>query len=137
MRRTKHFDSVDSPDMTPMLDVVFIMLIFFIVTTSFVKEDAIDWLSLSNQADPKPPVKQKNPLVLEIKSNGDLVMENQLINLDAVRARTQSLLAKRDVEHAIVKVESQVTAQILVSAVDSIKLGGVEKVSVAKIKSSD
>lgn len=130
MRRARVNDPIESPDMTPMLDVVFIMLIFFIVTTSFVKESGVDILTLTNQSDGKPP--KGKILTLKLTRSGESFLQNELINIESLQARVQSVLSKSDVSSAVVSVDSQVPTMVLVKAVDDIRLAGIENVSVAK-----
>ncbi len=131
MRKSRHENSIDSPDMTPMLDIVFIMLIFFIVSTSFVQEEAIDWLTLKQSSDPIPPTKDK-PLQLVINKNGDMKLQGQLVSAEALLARVQSERAKADFQSAVVSVAPSVSTAILVKAVDDIKRAGIRSVSVGK-----
>ena len=131
MRRHRHENSVDSPDMTPMLDIVFIMLIFFIVSSSFVKEEAIDWMTLKQTDDPPPPTKVK-PLQLVIDKHGDMKLQGQVVSPEALLARVQAERAKGDFQSAVVSVSPSVSTAILVKAVDDIKRAGIAAVSVGK-----
>ena len=78
-------------NITPMLDIVFIMLIFFIVTTSFVKEISID----VNRPTKSPIKEQKKSEVISVRisAEGQIFVQDRLITLDAVRANIESNLA--------------------------------------------
>jgi len=131
MRRLRQEESVDSPDMTPMLDIVFIMLIFFIVSTSFVQEEAIDWQMLSSTPiDDKP--KPKETLLVSIDKSGLITILNNEISIDSLRARVQAALSQKNYESAVVRVASSASTAILVKAVDNIKLAGITNVTVGK-----
>ena len=78
-------------DLTPMLDVVFIMLIFFIVTTSFVKEAGID-VSRPNAASAEK--KEKASILIAISNNGDIWIDKRKIDVRSVRANVERLHAE-------------------------------------------
>ena len=133
MRRYSHAESVDSPDMTPMLDIVFIMLIFFIVSTSFVQEEAVDWLSLSNEQQKKPDDLENKPLLITIDKTGAILMQDSLVSPEALGARVQAARSQNEIKMAVVRVDSSVSTSVLVKAVDDIKLAGISNVTVGKL----
>lgn len=133
MRRArKHFEDETEVDMTPMLDIVFIMLIFFIVTTSFVKEDGI----VLNRPAANPPQdqqEQKNrPILISISDSSEVTMEGRLVDVNAVRANVETARAKRPKALIIVQAHPAAKTGIVISAVDQAKLAGADKVTVVK-----
>ena len=73
-------------DLTPMLDIVFIMLIFFIVTTSFVKESGVDVTRPSaNTAERK----ERGNIIIAIRPNGDVWMDKRNVDVRSVRANVE------------------------------------------------
>ena len=79
--RTRRPRPQTSPDMTPMLDIVFIMLIFFIVTASFVRETGI----LPNVPEGKPQASKKNPTIgFQVDANNQLFHDGRLIDFWSV-----------------------------------------------------
>src|SRR5690554_7058192 len=79
-------------DMTPMLDIVFIMLIFFIVTTSFVKEAGIDVNKPdASQAQAKPSAN----IFIAIRANGEVWMDKRMVDVERVGANIE----RRSEEH--------------------------------------
>lgn len=130
MRARKQQETIESPDMTPMLDVVFIMLIFFIVTTSFVKESAVDWLSMNDQ----PTKKQGDPtLLVNINKAGLVSLQGREVKIDALQAMIESARSQQGFSSAIVRSHDSVSTGLLVKAIDKIKLAGIVQVSVAKL----
>ena len=71
-------------DITPMLDVVFIMLIFFIVTATFVKETAID-INKPPASDLPPPIGAPKPIVIEINQINEIRIANRLLDSRRVK----------------------------------------------------
>lgn len=116
--------------MTPMLDIVFIMLIFSIVTTSFVKENAVDWLSLKGESPIQPRVA---PLVVTIDEVGTVSLQGRTIELESLIANVEMIRTKQDFSGAVIRSHHQVSTGTLVKAVDLIKLAGINQVSVAKL----
>jgi biopolymer transport protein ExbD len=107
-------------DLTPMLDVVFIMLIFFIVTASFVKERALD----VNVPDPDetqqtPPDPNKENILLTVNANDEIWMGANRIDTRAVRARIAQLFAENPQAIVIVRAHSKSTADTYVQIADA------------------
>ncbi len=92
-RKHRRTDEEAQINITPMLDIVFIMLIFFIVTTSFVKEIGLD-VSRPSKAPPKE-VKQSAVIAIRIAANGMVEVNNRVVDVRAVRANVQSALAAK------------------------------------------
>jgi biopolymer transport protein ExbD len=127
-RRYKSDSDDDSIDLTPMLDVVFIMLIFFIVTSSFVKESGIE----INRPSAKSAVKVKNGNILvAINPNGEIWIDKRLVDLRAIRANIERLRAEMPNSNVVVQADSEAKTGVLLKVIDQIKLGGVKNVSVS------
>eukprot|EP00534_Pseudo-nitzschia_fraudulenta_P007270 CAMPEP_0201194562 /NCGR_PEP_ID=MMETSP0851-20130426/149412_1 /ASSEMBLY_ACC=CAM_ASM_000631 /TAXON_ID=183588 /ORGANISM="Pseudo-nitzschia fraudulenta, Strain WWA7" /LENGTH=118 /DNA_ID=CAMNT_0047481251 /DNA_START=81 /DNA_END=434 /DNA_ORIENTATION=- len=103
MKRKKHTSAEDEAqiDMTPMLDIVFIMLIFFIVTTSFVKEKGLDVnRPEDNQAKNDKPSKA---LSIRIDADGTIMMGGREVDIRRVVANTQTYLAENNTDSAAIQ----------------------------------
>lgn len=131
--RRKHRDEDETGiDMTPMLDIVFIMLIFFIVTTSFVKEDTVEIARPSTNQDSTPP---KNPpplIVVSIDDQSNVFMNERSVDPEAIRANIETQLAVDPRSPVLVRVHEEAVNDVLVSAVDQANAAGVSKVNVAR-----
>ena len=79
-------------DLTPMLDVVFIMLIFFIVVASFIKEAGVE-VNRPDDNQPDDP-EDSTSILVEVASDNQIWMENRRVDIRAVRANIQRLLAE-------------------------------------------
>jgi len=115
-----------------MLDVVFIMLIFFIVVASFIKEAGIEVNRPDDnqQQDPNDSVS----IVVEIASDGQIWMENRRVDVRAVRANIQRLLAEDPEAPVTVKVEKGAKSGIVVDVADAAREAGVGIVNWASDK---
>jgi len=130
-KRLTMSDQSTEVDMTPMLDIVFIMLIFFIVTTSFVKESGIS-IDRPLQS-PITGINKPRPLVVEINQLEDIFISGRLVLQEAVQANIEVALSGRPDLFVLVKVDDSAGTGILVDVVDQIKLAGIVQVTVSRI----
>ncbi|GHD15799.1 biopolymer transporter ExbD [Halioglobus japonicus] len=114
-------------DLTPMLDVVFIMLIFFIVVASFLKEAGIE----VNRPDSNqnPPETDSESIVVTITGDNQIWMENRRIDIRAVRANVARVLASDPEAGFTVKTEPGASAGTLLEVGDAAREAGVKQVS--------
>jgi biopolymer transport protein ExbD len=129
--RKKHGGAAEDAeiDMTPMLDIVFIMLIFFIVTTSFVKESGIEMQRPSGKSASTTKVKAN--VLVTINSTGAVVIDGKEVDIRSVRANVEKTLAESPDASVIVQAHKDSDTDILVGVVNAAKEAGVDKVSVA------
>ncbi len=116
-------------NLTPMLDVVFIMLIFFIVTASFIKESGLD----VNRPD--APTTQSEPqdanILVAITANDEILIENRSIDPRAVRANIERLHAENPDGSDVIQANKRSTTQMLVTVMDAARQAGVYNISMA------
>lgn len=130
MKRKKHTSGDDEAqvDMTPMLDIVFIMLIFFIVTTSFVKEKG---LGVNRPEDNNTP--NNNPstaLSIRIDADGVIQMNGREVDIRRVIANVQTYLANNATTSAAIQAHEDTEHGIVVEVMNQAKEAGIEQVSV-------
>ncbi len=111
-----------------MLDVVFIMLIFFIVTTSFVKESGVEFNRPSAATAQK---KDKASIFVGINANNEVMIEKRVIDVRSVRANIERLHAESPEGAIVVQADEAAKTGTLVKVVDQIRAAGVKDVSVA------
>jgi biopolymer transport protein ExbD len=115
-------------DMTPMLDIVFIMLIFFIVTATFVKESGID----VTRPDAETAVKQSRVgILIAIRNNNEVWINRRQVDLAAVRANVERLHAENPQGCAVIKADKEAMTGVLVEIMDQVRLAGVGSISIA------
>ncbi|WP_137168042.1 ExbD/TolR family protein [Salinimonas lutimaris] len=130
MKRKKHTSAEDEAqvDMTPMLDIVFIMLIFFIVTTSFVKEKSLDVSRPEdNQSNNNQPSKA---LSIRIDETGKIMMGGREVDIRRVVANAQTYLAENNTDTAAIQAAEDTEEGIVVEVMNQVKIAGIDKVSV-------
>jgi len=129
MRRRRIQSEEDtSLDMTPMLDIVFIMLIFFIVTTSFVKESGIDVNRPGAQTTER---KERGNILIAITAQNDIWIDKRQIDMRAVRANVERLHAENPEGAVIIQADKDSKNGLLVEVIDQTRLAGVTNVSIA------
>ena len=114
-------------DLTPMLDVVFIMLIFFIVVASFIKEAGVE-VNRPDDNQPDNP-EDSTSILVEVASDNQIWMENRRVDIRAVRANIQRLLAEDPEAPVTIKVEKGAEAGIVVDVADAARESGVAAVN--------
>ena len=114
-----------------MLDVVFIMLIFFIVTATFVKEIGLD---VNQPEDDKPQTldPDKKSIVIRITSRDRILIGLRDVDWQSVRANIERLHAENPEAPVIIQPHLESTAETLVHVMDSARLAGVYNVSLAE-----
>ena len=129
MKRRRHADEEAEINITPMLDIVFIMLIFFIVTTSFVKEQGLE-VSRPSSAPPKEIKQDKGPIVVKINSGSLISVKGRILEPGAVQANLERERAEKPASPLIVAAHPDADTEALVTILDAAKAVGIESVSV-------
>lgn len=127
-RNRVDFDQSADIDMTPMLDIVFIMLIFFIVTTSFVKESGIDVNRPTAQTATR---KEQGNIIVAIKSNGDVWIDKRLVDIRAVRANVARLHAEQPLGSVVIAADKDTKVNDLTQVMDQIRMAGIMNAAIA------
>ena len=126
-RRHAHTEDAEI-NITPMLDIVFIMLIFFIVTTSFTKEtgatitkpEAVQAVSLRN-----------GTILIGIKSNDDIWMSKRLIELREVRSMVEQAKAENPKDSVVIVADKDSRIGTITKVIDQAKMAGVEGIAIS------
>lgn len=130
MRRRHRIDDEAEINITPMLDIVFIMLIFFIVTTSFVKETGLE-VSRPSNTPPKEVKEQKGPIVIKIDSGSLISIKGRTLEPRAVQANLEREKAEKPDSPLIIAAHPEADTESLVTVLDAAKAVGIGSVSVA------
>lgn len=130
MRRKHRIDDEAEINITPMLDIVFIMLIFFIVTTSFVKEKGLE-VSRPSNAPPKEQKQDKGPIVVKIDSSSLISIKGRVLEKAAVEANLEREKAEKPDSTLIIAAHPEAETDSLVTILDAAKAVGIAGVTVA------
>jgi biopolymer transport protein ExbD len=115
-------------DLTPMLDVVFIMLIFFIVTASFVKEAGIE---VDRPEALTAESQDKANILIAIGPNNDIWIDRRRVDKRAVRANVERLHAENPQGTVVIQADKDATTDTLIEVMDAARGAGVYNVAIA------
>ncbi len=117
-------------DISPLMDCVFILLIFFIVTTTFVEETGVE---VDKPQAASSVMLEKTSIMIAITSKGEVVYGGREIGFNGIQPLVKRMLQKEDVP-VIIQADSSVATELTVRAIDEAKLAGAVKVSIASKK---
>ena len=130
MRRITSVSADDESDVniTPLIDIVFIMLIFFIVTATFVKETGID----VNKPDaPTAEVKKKANILIAIDANNNIWLDRRKIDIRSVIPNIKRLRAENPQGSVVIQADEESKNKMLVEVMDAARQAGVNNIALA------
>lgn len=130
MQQRSHVEEAEDTviDLAPMLDFVLNLLIFFIITTSFVKEAGIT----VSRAEAMTAESQENGnILIAIRPNGDIWMDKRAMDIREVRPAIERLHIERPDDSVVIIADKESQTGRLTEVMDQVKLGGVTEVSIA------
>jgi biopolymer transport protein ExbD len=122
-------------DMSPMIDCVFILLIFFIVTTTFVEETGVE---VDKPQAASSVQLEKNSILLALTAGGDVVYGGKNIGIQGVQQLVRRMVQreKDDELPVILQADSAAPSGMLIRIVDEAKLGGAKRVNVSTARAT-
>mgnify|MGYP000704673796 CR=1 FL=1 len=114
-------------DMTPLIDMVFILLIFFIVTTVFVKEAGVE---IQRPQASSAETLEKQSLFIAITANGRIMAEGQEFTLNSLRSFVDFRLQQKQIP-VVIQADKDSRSSRLIDVLDECKLAGAESIHVA------
>lgn len=132
-RRRNHRNQAENEaaviDLTPVLDMTFIMLIFFIVTSTFVNEAGI---KVQRPAAQTAQVQgDEGQVMIAIKADGELWMDKHPVDIRAIRANIIRLQNQQNLASAVIAADRATQAQVLVAVMDQVRLAGIDNIAIA------
>ena len=115
-------------DLAPMLDFVLNLLIFFIITTSFVKESGV---TVTRPEALTAESKESGNILIAVRPNGDVWMDKQKVDVRDVRSAIERLHIERPEDTVVIIADKESKTGVLTKVMDQVKLGGVAEVSIA------
>lgn len=130
MARSRFAKDDDESDinLTPMLDVVFIMLIFFIVTATFIKQAGIDVRRPDALTDEKKPTVS---VLIAISAQGDIWIDKKKVDVNAVRAHIERLHAENPKGGIVIQADREAKYEKLKAVLDASRASGVTEVAIS------
>ncbi|MCI0652967.1 MAG: biopolymer transporter ExbD [Methylococcaceae bacterium] len=136
MRRRRHNSDSDLEsviDLTPMMDMAFIMLIFFIVTASYVKESGIDVNRPSAETAER---KERGNIVISIRADGEVWIDKRVVDIRAVRANVERLHAENPLGSVIIAADRETKTHHLIEVMDQVRMAGITDAAIATEQSA-
>ncbi|MCU7847943.1 MAG: biopolymer transporter ExbD [Candidatus Thiodiazotropha sp. (ex Lucinoma kastoroae)] len=129
--RHRHVDDESGEvaiNLTPLIDMVFILLIFFMVTSSFVKETGVD---VDRPSAATAVLKQQATILIGVTEQGEVWINKRRVDVRAVRANVERLHAENPEGAVVILADQKAPTGVVIRVLDQSRLAGVESVSIA------
>ncbi|MDF1577218.1 MAG: biopolymer transporter ExbD [Desulfobulbales bacterium] len=131
MKFRRKEQSVDSIDVSPLIDMVFILLIFFMVTTTFVKDMKLD---LNRPSAAAATLLNEKVIRVYIDTNREIFIDNQPIKVWALQGKLRDLLRSTTNKAVLIVTDTDIPVESLIDVIDECKMSGAEDVAVSTTK---
>ncbi|MEA2083441.1 MAG: biopolymer transporter ExbD [Thermodesulfobacteriota bacterium] len=118
-------------NMAPLIDLVFLLLIFFMVTTSFVKETGID---VHRPMASTATLKEKGSILIGVSADGRIFLEKKQIDVRSVRAHVERCVAENPEGAVVIVADKTSHTGVVIKVMDQCRLAGARNVSIAASK---
>jgi len=122
---------VDSIDVSPLIDMVFILLIFFMVTTTFVKDMKLE---LNRPSAASASLASAKVIRVYIDNAGEIYIDNQLVKLWAIQSKLRDLLRTSSEKSVLVITDSDIPVSNLIDVIDECRMSGAKDIAVSTTK---
>ena len=131
MRLRRKEQTVNNIDVSPLIDMVFILLIFFMVTTTFVKDMKLD---LDRPTAASASLLDEKVIRVYIDNNREVFIDNQPIKIWAIQSKLRDLLRSSTSKAVLVVSDTDIPVESLIDVIDECKLSGAKDVAVSTTK---
>ena len=121
-------EETEEPNIKPMLDVVFILLIFFIVTANFIKEPGLE---INRPDSETSEITENAAILIAIGAAGEIYMDGRRIDVRQVKANVIRLIAENPQGSVVIQADIKSTAEKIVAVMDEVREAGVVDISIA------
>ena len=121
-------EETEEPNITPMLDVVFILLIFFIVTANFIKEPGLE---INRPDSETSEITENAAILIAIGAAREIYMDGRRIDVRQVKANVIRLIAENPQGSVVIQADVKSTAEKIVAVMDEVREAGVVDISIA------
>jgi biopolymer transport protein ExbD len=130
MRSQRHTPETEDHgiDLAPMLDFMTNLLIFFIITTSFVKEAGI---TVAKESAETPEARDNGNIMIAITETGELWMDRQQVDFRRMRTMVERLAIERPDDSVVILADKASKAGMVARVMDEVKAGGIDEVYIA------
>jgi len=128
----RHDEEESEINLTPMLDVVFIMLIFFIVTASFIRETGLE-ANRPDQNDAPSVTDEEGAILVMINGRDEIYVDNQAVDMRQVLPRIVAMHAEDAERPMVIQTDPDSTTKVLVGILDAASQANIDNVSVVEL----
>ena len=121
-------EEAEEPNITPMLDVVFILLIFFIVTANFIKDPCLE---INRPDSETAEITENAAILIAIGPAGEIYMDGRRIDVRQVKANVIRLMAENPQGAVVMQADEKATAEKIIAVMDEVREAGVIDISIA------
>jgi biopolymer transport protein ExbD len=121
-------------NLTPLIDMVFILLIFFMVTSSFVKETGVE---VDRPSAATATIKQQAAILIGVTAEGEVWIDKRRVDIRAVRANVERQHAENPEGAVVIMADRKAPTGVVIRVLDQSRLAGVESVSIAASQESE
>ena len=121
-------EEAEEPNITPMLDVVFILLIFFIVTANFIKDPGLE---INRPDSETAEITENAAILIAIGPAGEIYMDGRRIDVGQVKANVIRLMAENPQGAVVMQADEKATAEKIIAVMDEVREAGVIDISIA------
>jgi biopolymer transport protein ExbD len=125
IRRPKKIDM--AVNLTPLIDCVFLLLIFFLLTSWLARPEAIE-IELPESSYTEKV--EENKLVISIFESGEIALNREIVSLDELAARLEFEARGVGARRALLRADKQVRLELLLKVMDEVKKAGLEAVDI-------
>ena len=121
-------EEAEEPNITPMLDVVFILLIFFIVTANFIKDPGLE---INRPDSETAEITENAAILIAVGPTGEVWMDGRRIDVRQVKANVVKLLADNPQGSVVIQADEKAVADTIIKVMDGAREAGVSAISLA------
>ena len=121
-------EEAEEPNITPMLDVVFILLIFFIVTANFIQDPGLE---INRPDSETAEITENAAILIAIGPAGEIYMDGRRIDVRQVKANVIRLMAENPQGAVVMQADEKATAEKIIAVMDEVREAGVIDISIA------
>ncbi|MGH8471167.1 MAG: ExbD/TolR family protein [Gammaproteobacteria bacterium] len=112
----------------PLIDVMFFLVLFFVATSSFIRETGVD---VNRPAARSAELQEKGNIIVSVTKNGEIWIDRRKVDIRALRANVERMYAENPGSSVIIAADEETQTGLLVGALDEARLAGVENVAIA------
>lgn len=112
----------------PLIDVMFFLVLFFVATSSFIRETGVD---VNRPAAKSAQMQEKGNIIVSVTKNGEIWIDRRKVDIRALRANVERMYAENPGSAVIIAADEEAQTGLLVAALDEARLAGVESVAIA------